>query len=48
MSADGGFEPVSAEGTGETVGEAKWAALRELEHRYPGLDKGNVEFTVLS
>ena len=48
MSADGGFEPASAEGTGETVGEAKWAALRELEHRYPGLDKGNVEFTVLS
>ena len=48
MSADGGFEPASTEGTGETVGEAKWAALRELEHRYPGLDKAKVEFTVLS
>jgi spoIIIJ-associated protein len=37
-----------AEGTGETVGEAKWAALRELERRVPGLDKGRVSFTVLS
>ena len=25
-----------AEATGETVGEAKWAALRELERRFPG------------
>ena len=27
------------EATGETVGEAKWAALRELEKLHPGLDK---------
>jgi spoIIIJ-associated protein len=38
----------SAEGTGETVGEAKWAALRELERRFPGVDKGSVRFVVLS
>jgi spoIIIJ-associated protein len=38
----------SVEGTGETVGEAKWAALRELERRFPGIDKGNVRFAVLS
>jgi len=38
----------SVEATGETVGEAKWAALRELEQRYPGLDKGSVRFQVLS
>jgi spoIIIJ-associated protein len=38
----------SAEATGETVGEAKWAALRELEQRFPGLDKGSVRFQVLS
>jgi spoIIIJ-associated protein len=38
----------SAEGTGETVGEAKWAALRELERRFPGVDKGSVRFAVLS
>jgi len=38
----------SAEGTGETVGEAKWAALRELERRFPGIDKENIRFAVLS
>jgi spoIIIJ-associated protein len=36
------------EATGETVGEAKWAALRELERRVPGLDKGAVRFQVVS
>ena len=36
------------ETTGETVGEAKWAALRELEKLYPGLDKSVVRFQVLS
>lgn len=36
------------EGTGETVGEAKWAALRELERRFPGLDKSQVSFQVIS
>ena len=37
-----------AEATGETVGEAKWAALRELERRFPGLDKSRVRFEVLT
>ena len=36
------------EATGETVGEAKWSALRELERRFPGLDKSAVRFAVLS
>jgi spoIIIJ-associated protein len=36
------------EATGETVGEAKWAALRELERRFPGIDKTTVHFAVLS
>ena len=40
--------PGQAEGTGETVGEAKWAALRELERRYPGLEKDAVRFQVVS
>ena len=40
-----GFE---VEGEGETVGEAKWAALRELERRWPGLERSSVDFTVLS
>jgi spoIIIJ-associated protein len=39
---------VSVEATGETVGEAKWAALRELERRRPGLDKAAVRFQVVS
>ena len=38
----------SVEATGETVGEAKWAALRELERRHPGLDKAAVEFQIVS
>jgi spoIIIJ-associated protein len=41
-------EELQAEGTGETVGEAKWAALRELERLEPGLDKASVRFQVLS
>ena len=34
--------------SGETVGEAKWAALRELEKQQPGLDKSAVRFEVVS
>ena len=41
-------ESLTVEATGETVGEAKWAALRELELRYPGLDKAAVRFEVLT
>lgn len=39
---------VSAEATGETVGEAKWAAVRELERLAPGLDREAVRFQVVS
>ena len=39
---------VRVEATGETVGEARWAALHELERRYPALDRDQVEFVVLS
>jgi spoIIIJ-associated protein len=41
-------EPLQVEATGETVGEAKWHALRELEQLAPGLDKAAVQFEVLS
>ena len=41
-------EKVIVEATGETVGEAKWAALRELESRLPGVDRESVEFQVVS
>ncbi|HEX4520851.1 MAG TPA: RNA-binding cell elongation regulator Jag/EloR [Gaiellaceae bacterium] len=38
----------TVEASGETVSEAKWRALRELELAVPGLDKANVRFQVLS
>ena len=41
-------EETQVEGTGETVGEAKWSALRELERIQPGLDKAAVRFQVVS
>jgi spoIIIJ-associated protein len=41
-------EELTVEATGETVGEAKWAALRELERRYPALDKAAVNFEVVT
>ncbi len=41
-------QEISVEATGETVGEAKWAALRELEKRHPGLDKSAVHFQVVT
>ena len=39
---------VSVEATGETVGEAKWKALRDLERIAPGIDKANVRYQVVS
>jgi spoIIIJ-associated protein len=39
---------VSVEATGETVGEAKWSALRELERLAPGIDRDAVRFQVVS
>ena len=51
-SETGARAPVSdratVEATGETVGEAKWRALRELELLVPVLDKAAVRFQVLS
>jgi spoIIIJ-associated protein len=41
-------DALSVEATGETVGEAKWKALRELEHAAPGIDKARVRFQIVS
>jgi len=41
-------DTVQVEATGETVGEAKWAALRELERLRPGIDKAAVRFQIVS
>jgi spoIIIJ-associated protein len=46
--SDDGTAHVSVEATGETVGEAKWKALRDLERLAPGLDKESVQFQVVS
>jgi spoIIIJ-associated protein len=46
MTADAGF--VELEASGETIGEAKWQALRELERLHPGLDRDAVTFEVLT
>ena len=42
MSSEGSV----AEGRGETLGEAKWAAMKELESRFPGLTQDHVRFEV--
>ena len=39
---------LSVEATGETVGEAKWKALRDLERLAPGIDKSTVRYQVVT
>jgi spoIIIJ-associated protein len=41
-------EFVELEAAGETIGEAKWQAVRELERLHPGLDRDAVTFEVLA
>jgi spoIIIJ-associated protein len=41
-------EIIELEASGETIGEAKWQALRELERLHPGLDRDKVAFEVLA
>jgi spoIIIJ-associated protein len=41
-------QALQVEATGETVGEAKWTALRELEKLQPDIDKAAVQFQVVS
>jgi spoIIIJ-associated protein len=48
VTEDAGGRERRVEATGETVGEAKWQALRELERIAPGLDKSAVHFEVVS
>jgi spoIIIJ-associated protein len=45
MSAE---DVLEVEGSGETIGEAKWQAMRELERLRPGLDRNAVTFDVLT
>ncbi len=41
-------DQISVEATGETVGEAKWSAVRELQRRVPGLDREAITFQIVS
>jgi len=41
-------DPLTVEGTGDTVGEARWAALRELERQVGTVDPAVVEIVVVS
>ena len=41
-------QAVRVEATGDTVGDARFAALHELERRYPNLDRESVEFQVVA
>jgi spoIIIJ-associated protein len=41
-------DSVSVEGTGDTVGEARWAALRELERKLGTVDQAAVEIVVIA
>jgi spoIIIJ-associated protein len=40
-------EDLSAEATGESLGEAKWAAMKQLEPRFPGINADCVRFEVV-
>jgi spoIIIJ-associated protein len=46
-ASEGPAQSARAEARGETVGEAKWAAMKELERRHPGIAVEHVEFEVL-
>lgn len=41
-------DQISVEASGETVGEAKWSAVRELQRRVPGLDREAITFQVVT
>jgi spoIIIJ-associated protein len=43
-----GPDDLRAEASGETVGEAKWNAMKDLELRFPGVTAECVEFDVVS
>ncbi len=41
-------DQITVEATGETVGEAKWSAVRELQRRVPSLARDAISFQVVS
>src|SRR4051794_39721537 len=47
QSTESPGDGTSAVGSGETLGEAKWAAMKELEPRFPGITAESVRFAVV-
>src|SRR3954467_2889602 len=47
MEGDETEQDATAEGEGDSVGEAKWSAIRALEPEFPGIEADDVEFEVL-
>jgi spoIIIJ-associated protein len=47
MQGDDAEAGASAEGTGDSLGEAKWSAIRALEPRFPGISAEHVSFQVI-
>jgi spoIIIJ-associated protein len=47
MGRDETEQDATAEGEGDSVGEAKWSAIRALEPDFPGLEADDVDFEVL-
>src|SRR3954467_13325030 len=47
MEGDETEQDATAEGEGDSVGEAKWSAIRALEPDFPGLEADDVAFEVL-
>ena len=47
MTDDPRPEDLSAEGEGDSIGEAKWAAMKELEPRFPGITAECVSFETI-
>jgi spoIIIJ-associated protein len=47
MTVPGPGDAVRVEADGGSVGAAKWAAMKQLEQRFPGIEVDHVEFEVL-
>jgi len=47
MSPPDAGDAVRVEADGTSVGAAKWAAMKQLEQRFPGIEVDHVEFDVL-
>jgi spoIIIJ-associated protein len=47
MTAAAPGDSVRVEADGASVGAAKWAAMKQLEQRFPGIEVDHVEFEVL-